>query len=604
MALTWWTTRTVRELAALVGQRTPSVSQISDDELRARTRSLRFEAQSGADLTALLPDAFAIVREAAKRTLGLQHFDVQVLGGVAMHLGHIAEMSTGEGKTLAASLPVFLHALSGEGSHLATVNDYLTRRDAEKLAPLYRSLDMSVGFITQQTPPSERKAAYRCDITYGTAREFAFDYLRDRIAIQAGLRESDPMSVVQGSLNAIVADEADSLLIDEARTPFIVAAVPTEDASREVERFRSADRISRDLDSHDFLFHRRRGRVTLTKSGRISVRRRAAACWQGKAVECLHAAVERALLVHHLYHVDRHYIVRENEIVIIDESTGRAAEGRKWRDGIHQALEAKESVEITPDFGTAAQITSMEFFAQYGHLCGMTGTASESRRLLKQLYRTSVVSVPTHKPCRREVIQPSVYADFPGKIEAIVLETQAMRQAGRPVLIGTRTIARSHELSKALTTVGVPHQVLNAVHHAEEAKLVAFAGQTGTVTVATNMAGRGTDIKLGPGVANRGGLHVIGTELHDSSRIDRQLAGRCARQGDPGSFHQFLALDDDLLIQAGAESSSTHAVHFHFAQRKIQSRHHRQLNALSWRTRELRKRSQALGLDFRIETPT
>ncbi|MCE9544786.1 MAG: preprotein translocase subunit SecA, partial [Planctomycetia bacterium] len=525
----------------------PSVSSLSDEELRKKSLSLRYRARSGESLEALLPEAFGLAREAGKRALGMRHYDVQLLGGMAMHDRAIAEMRTGEGKTLTATLPMYLAALPGRGAHLATVNDYLARRDAEWMRPLYELLGLSVGIVETNMTPADRRQAYECDVTYGTAKEFGFDFLRDRLALrQAAGGESDLLGQMLGLSSAApkrqtvqrghwfaLVDEADSVLIDEARTPLVISALPEDDEQAAKAAFRfAADAAPQLLEQEHYEYDHDQRSVELSAAGRRLVR----SLLQSNALDQLTTAdvyehVEQAIQVQRDYHRDTQYLIRDGEVVIVDEFTGRLAEGRKWRAGLHQAIEAREGVEITFQTNQAARVTIQDFFLLYERLAGMSGTVSSSANELWRIYRLAVAVVPTNRPVARVILPTQVYATADAKWNAVVAEVAEQHALGRPVLVGTRSIDKSQQLSRLLAEAGIQHMVLNANHVAHEAAIVAQAGQLGRVTVSTNMAGRGTDIVLGPGVAELGGLHVIGTELHESARIDRQLIGRCGRQG-------------------------------------------------------------------------
>ena len=540
----------------------PALQRISDSELRSRSLELRFRAKSGEPREALIPDAFALVREAATRTIGLSHFNVQLLGGVEIHRGAIAEMETGEGKTLVATLPLYLFALQGQGSHLVTANDYLAARDAEIMRPVYELLGLTVGVVEAQAQPQQRRAAYHCDITYGTAKEFGFDFLRDRL-LKRRLREQDNSldrmlglagaaeQPVQRDLHFALVDEADSLLIDEARTPLVISAIPDSGPNLKIECYNWAAAIaasSQFVEGKHTFYDSEKKSLHLTAAGRRMVR----SLSKPNTVRILPVAhlyqyIERAILVNRNFVRDRQYVVREDEIVIVAEQTGRLAEGQKWRGGIHQAIEAKEGIEVTVSAGHAAQITVQDYFSGYRYLGGMTGTATGSEREFKNVYQLNVVRIPTHRPNRRIRLPDRILGTVDAKWQAIVDDVRELTVAGRPVLIGTQSIGKSERLSLLLEQAGIEHSVLNAKQLASEAEIVSEAGHPGRVTVATNMAGRGTDIKLGPGVAESGGLHVICSELHESERIDRQLVGRCARQGDPGTWRQYMSLDDDIL---------------------------------------------------------
>ncbi len=548
---------------ARINELEPEFQRRTDDELRETTDSLRNQLASGAELEEVLPEAFAAAREASRRTIGLRHFDVQLLGGIVLHQGRIAEMKTGEGKTLVATLPLYLNALRDEGAHLVTVNDYLAKRDADWMGPIYRALGLSVGVIQTQQPQPERRKAYTCDVTYGTAKEFGFDFLRDRLLlrrIQEGQHDllggmladrrddSTNEQPVQREPFFALVDEADSILIDEARTPLIISAIPTEEQELEVECYKwAAEKVEEFIEDEDYEYDYDKKSAELTREGRKKAR------LLPKPPEMdtvgmfhIYQYVERAIKVDREFHHDRQYVVVDGEIVIVDEFTGRMSEGRKWRDGIHQAVEAKQGVEVTVATGQAARITVQDFFLRFQNLAGMTGTAASSAREMRKIYRCHVIAVPTNRPVIRQPMPSRVFGNERSKWNAIVEEVCQLHAQGRPVLIGTRSIDKSEILARLLAERHVPHKVLNAHHIEIEADIVAEAGQLGKVTVSTNMAGRGTDIKLGEGVKELGGLHVICTEMHDSARIDRQLIGRCGRQGDPGTFRQYIALDDEL----------------------------------------------------------
>ena len=558
----------------------------TEAQLAERALALRYRAQCREPLDNLLVEAFALTREAARRAIGLRHYDVQVLGGLTMFHGGIAEMETGEGKTLTATLPLVLHGLAARGALLATANDYLAARDADWMRPVYRLLGLSVGVVTAGLSRPARREAYACDITYGTAREFGFDFLRDRLALReaadspltwlqqpvaesarvtrlgglfgSGARQASETGAVQRDPYFMLVDEADSLLIDEARTPLIISGGPPETAAVTAAGCRwGAAVVERFREGEHFDFDEKRQRLALSATGRELLRSLSIPSeLDGLKMFALYEFVERAILVTHNFQRDRQYVIKDQEIVIVDEFTGRLSEGRRWQAGIHQAIEAREAVPITCEAQAVARVTVQDFFLRFPHLAGMTGTALPAARELRQLYRRRVLAIPTHHPSRRERLPDRVFATSEEKWQAICDEIGQLQALGRPVLIGTRSIDVSEQLSQRLTGTGIPHVVLNARDPAKEAEIVARAGEQGQVTVATNMAGRGTDISLGTGVAALGGLHVIGTEMHDSARIDRQLAGRCARQGDSGSFQQFLSLDDELLQRAFGEGAA------------------------------------------------
>ncbi len=539
------------------------LESVDDSSLRKQSLALKYDACSGQPLSQLLVKAFALVREAGRRHLGLQHYDVQLLGGISMHFNNIAVMQTGEGKTLTATLPLYLHALTGQGAHLATANDYLAARDAKLMEPIFDALGMTVGVVQSDTSRDRRFVAYRCDVTYSTAKEFGFDFLRDRLLnrrqSQGGVdfmsslmdnnQNSTRVEPVQRGHNFILVDEADSILIDEARTPLIVSSLPDEIAKASIALYRFAAEVANrfTLNEH-YQLKPKSKQLDLTEAGRRLVRKldKPKILNQTPILD-IYEQIEQAIYVDNNYFRDRHYIVKDDEIVIVDEFTGRLADGRKWRSGIHQAIEAREKLEVSVETGEAARITIQDLFLKYDSLAGMTGTAGNSARELKKIYDVGVVEVPTNKPSQRQQWPDLVFGSDAQKWQAIVDEIEAVHTTGRPVLIGTRSIDKSEQLSQLLKTRGIRHEVLNARNLAHEAMIVAAAGRLDHVTVATNMAGRGTDIKLDVRALEAGGLHVICSELHESARIDRQLIGRCGRQGDVGSYRQFMSLEDDIV---------------------------------------------------------
>jgi len=609
----------------------------SDDALRKRSLALRYRAMAGEKLAKLLPEGYALVREAGRRTLGMRHYDVQMIGGISLFEGFIAEMQTGEGKTLTATLPLYLHSLVGKGAHLATVNDYLAKRDADWMTPIYNKLGVSVGIIQTQDDQGSRRKAYGSAVTYGTAKEFGFDFLRDRLLLRAqnriqtemlgdgasGFSESGDKPVMRG-MHFCLVDEADSILIDEARTPLIIGSLEDTVRDQIVETYRwGAEHAGQyELDEH-FTIDDETKQYELTARGRSLVR----ALPKSDLVRTmglvdLYEYTERAIKVAREFLLDRQYVVRQGkqgeEIVIVDEFTGRLAEGRKWRDGIHQAIEAKENLEISVPTGQAARITVQDLFLRYNHLAGMTGTAATSAGELKRIYRTPVLRVPTNRPPRRKQLPDRVFGSMESKFQAIVDEVQSIHASGRPVLIGTRSIDKSEILSRMLSQLNISHQVLNANNIEREAEIVADAGQRGRVTVATNMAGRGTDIKLTDDIVQLGGMHVICTEFHDAARIDRQLIGRCGRQGDPGSYRQYLSLDDDILRgglgpdkaeklkvrgEAMTNSADRFARLFRRAQRKVERKHFRDRMVLLHHEKERKKMQREIGQDPYLDTP-
>ena len=612
----------------------PELQQLNDQQLRKRSLSLQYRARSGEPLSRLLVEGYALVREAGRRTINMRHFDVQLLGGIAMFYRSIVEMQTGEGKTLAATLPLYLNALTGHGCHLATVNDYLARRDAEWMGPIYEALGLTVGVVETQMSQPQRRKAYASDITYGTAKEFGFDFLRDRLLLRRiaeGQRDllggmlgqggggSDEKPVQRDAHFAVV-DEADSILIDEARTPLIISALPTEEQRLAVESYKwSAGVAGEFVEDEDYEYDYEKKTAELTREGRQKAR----LMTKPPALDTvgmvdIYRYLEQAIMVGREYHFDRQYVVRDGEVVIVDEFTGRLAEGRKWREGIHQAVEAKQGVEVTVATGQAARVTVQDFFLRYEKLAGMTGTAMTSARELRRIYRCHVLPIPTNRPAIRQGLDTRVFGTAEAKWNAVVEEICELHAAGRPLLIGTRSIDKSEHLSELLAARGIEHQVLNAHRIAEEAEIVARAGLRGKVTVSTNMAGRGTDIKLGEGVVELGGLQVICTEMHDARRIDRQLIGRCGRQGDPGTFRQYLALDDDLVLaglgpkkaekleavgQDSAGPLDRYSPLFRKAQKKVERRHFRQRRALMYFEKERKKMQRQMGQDPYLDTP-
>ncbi len=508
----------------------------------------------------LVARAFALTREVSQRTLGIRHFDSQVAGGWVMLQGKIAEMQTGEGKTLAATLPACTAALSGIPVHVVTVNDYLVTRDAEWMRPVYETLGLTVGTITEEMDADARRVAYGCDITYCTNKQLVFDYLKDRLVVGRGagrlrlelqgLHQTSEGKggrlLLRGLCFAIV-DEADSVLVDEARTPLIISQ--SREAAGESRRYRQALQLANTLGTGvDYTVDLQRRDIEFTSRGKgrlWELVQPMGGIWQGERQR--ESLVLQALHARHMFERDKHYLVRDGKVQIIDEYTGRVMPDRSWEQGLHQLIEVKEGCEITSPPDTLARISYQRFFRRYLRLAGMTGTAREISGELWSVYRLGVVTIPTHRPPQRRRLPTRVYGNGAAKWRAVVERIRALHTDGRPVLVGTRSVAASEHLSALLEDAGLPHRVLNARQDQAEAEIVADAGQPGRITVATNMAGRGTDIHLGPGVAELGGLHVIATERHEARRIDRQLFGRCARQGDPGSFESLLAIDDELV---------------------------------------------------------
>jgi len=555
-------------LADQVNGLEPKLEAETDAQLAARSHALKLKARQGDSLNSVLVEAFALVRESAKRTIKQRHYDVQLIGGAAIHNRSIAEMETGEGKTLVATLPSYLNALQGKGVHVVTVNDYLAGRDAEWMRPVYALLGMTIGVIQTGQSDGARRAAYACDITYGTSKEFGFDFLRDelkRLALggdaqrktfeQAFLGQgeaSEGQRPVQRTHHYAVVDEADSILIDEARTPLIIGAnnQPTQE---EAAAYYGADQLAATLVRvKDFKYDPAERKAELNAAGRRKVQAVAGhSSFVSLTVDGLYEYVERALRAQIAYLRDRDYVVFNGEIVIVDEFTGRMMPGRQWQDGLHQAIQAKERIEVTLETITAARVTVQDFFLKYKKLAGMTGTASSDARELRRIYKVGVFKVPTNRPGKRVWVDDRVFSVEDEKFQAVAAQIVDWHKKQVPVLIGTRSIEKSEKLSALLNAAGIEHQILNAKNHEIEAQIVAQAGQPGRVTVATNMAGRGTDIKLGEGVAAKGGLHVIGTERHESRGVDRPRAGRGARQGDPGYCQFFVSLDDEILEAYG-----------------------------------------------------
>ncbi|MFM8734135.1 MAG: preprotein translocase subunit SecA [Pirellulales bacterium] len=630
-AITAATWRKVRDIDALA----PELEALDDLALKRLGRSLSYRAKAGEPSESLLVESFAATREAGRRRLGMRHYDVQLLAGAALVNGAIAEMQTGEGKTLVATLPLVLYALAGRGAHLATVNDYLARRDAEWMTPIYEALGLKVGIVESQMDFDERRKAYACDVTYGTAKEFGFDFLKDRLikrqldegggdlgAMLTGGRAAGSAQLLQRPFWFALVDEADNVLIDEARTPLIIASPPGEAQAAQQALFRFAAKAAAGLErAADFEQDVQKQTCELLGRGRSRVR----ALDRPPELEStslldIYDAVERALRAHRFFTRDRQYVVREGKIVIVDEFTGRAAEGRTWKDGLHQAVEAKEEIEVSVPSGHAARITIQDLFARWPHIAGMTGTIATSARELSRTYDVAVAVVPTNRPAIRQRLPAVVCADQAEKFSRIVTEVVEMHALGRPVLIGTRSIDKSETLSRMLTDAGLVHTVLNARHIEKEAEIVAQAGQRGQITVSTNMAGRGTDIKLGDGVYDMGGLHVICTELHDSARIDRQLVGRCGRQGDPGTWRQYVALDDDILIQGyGPKRAARIAARlrssltgnperllatFKRAQERVEARHQRQRRILEYVERQRAEAHIQMSQDPYLDSPS
>ncbi|MFD0714972.1 preprotein translocase subunit SecA [Paenibacillus sp. GCM10027626] len=521
------------------------ISQLSDDGLREKTVEFRARIEKGEELTDLLPEAFAVVREASKRVLDKRHYDVQLVGGMVLHEGKIAEMKTGEGKTLVATLPVYLNALLGRGVHVVTVNDYLAQRDSAQMGELYNFLGLTVGCNLSGLSHEEKQEAYACDITYGTNNEYGFDYLRDNMVLYKE-------QMVQRPLYFSIIDEVDSILIDEARTPLIISG----QAAKSTELYFAADRfVSRLKAEEDYTVDIKVRSVTMTEAG-VEKAERAFGIENlfDHANVTLNHHIQQALKAHVIMKRDVDYVVQDDEVVIVDEFTGRLMAGRRYSDGLHQAIEAKEQMKVQNESMTLATITFQNYFRMYRKLAGMTGTAKTEEEEFKKIYGLDVIQVPTNRPNIRVDSPDVVYKTELGKFKAVVEEIVQRHDKNQPVLVGTVSIENSEKISDMLKRRGVSHKVLNAKFHAEEAEIVSRAGQPSAVTIATNMAGRGTDILLGDGVPEVGGLHIIGTERHESRRIDNQLRGRAGRQGDPGSSQFYLSLDDELMRRFGSEN--------------------------------------------------
>ncbi len=591
-------------------------------------RKLTWKARSGTKLKLLLPEVFALGIEASHRTLGLRHYPVQVMGGIALFDGRIAEMQTGEGKTLTAVLPVLLYAMVGRGVHVVTANDYLASRDAEEMGRVYAHLGLSTGCVVQQMSDPERIMQYECDITYGTASEMGFDFLRDRLKRGAEFSDaprrklfdaqhSDQSPVQRGHFFALI-DEVDSILIDEARTPLIIG-VEQENSDAMISLYRwCRDTSSRLITNKDYLFDERKRTVTLTDEGC----RQISLIAKPVLLDCINTEriyqhIEKALTAQLAFERDRDYVVSDGEIVIVDEGTGRKMEGRKWQEGLHQSVESKERIDVTATTGAAAKITIQSLFRQYEHLAGMTGTAAQARKEFKRTYKLNVSVIPPNRPCVRQVRRARTFASQAAKFDAIVDSIHQEIADGRAVLVGTPSVEASQALSNRLHTEEIDHKVLNALFHDQEAGIVKHAGQCGRVTIATNMAGRGTDILLDEEVKQNGGLHVIATGMHTSKRIDRQLVGRAARQGDPGSYQFFLSIEDELLnvltpmklasLRKRALSESNNELNsgwlrkFERLQRSLEKQHIKARKQLLKFGKEQRQKFRAAGLDPFLE---
>lgn len=537
--------RRLEKMADKVFKYEDQMAALTDDQLKAKTVEFKERYQNGESLDSLLYEAFAVVREGAKRVLGLFPYKVQVMGGIVLHHGDVPEMRTGEGKTLTATMPVYLNALSGKGVHVVTVNEYLSERDATEMGELYSWLGLSVGINLATKSPMEKKEAYECDITYSTNSEIGFDYLRDNMVVRAE-------NMVQRPLNYALVDEVDSILIDEARTPLIVSGVNAVETS---QLYHMADHYVKSLNKDDYIIDVQSKTIGLSDSGidRAESYFKLENLYDIENVALTHF-IDNALRANYIMLLDIDYVVsEEQEILIVDQFTGRTMEGRRYSDGLHQAIEAKEGVPIQDETKTSASITYQNLFRMYKKLSGMTGTGKTEEEEFREIYNIRVIPIPTNRPVQRIDHSDLLYASIESKFKAVVEDVKARYQKGQPVLVGTVAVETSDYISKKLVAAGVPHEVLNAKNHYREAQIIMNAGQRGAVTIATNMAGRGTDIKLGEGVRELGGLCVIGTERHESRRIDNQLRGRSGRQGDPGESQFYLSLEDDLMKRFGSE---------------------------------------------------
>ncbi|MDL1963749.1 MAG: preprotein translocase subunit SecA, partial [Deltaproteobacteria bacterium] len=534
----------IQPIVEMINKFEPELKAMSDEQIGSRTSIFKARIEEGEPLDNILPEAFATVREASVRTLKMRHFDVQLIGGIVLHQGKIAEMKTGEGKTLAATLPAYLNTLSGKGAHIITVNDYLARRDKEWMGQIYNFLGLTVGSILSGMDDAERKEAYNADITYGTNNEFGFDYLRDNMKF-------DMNSIVQRDLNFAIVDEVDSILIDEARTPLIISG-PAEKSTGMYYKINEI--IPRLKCEVDFTIDEKARTVVMTEEGVAKAEKllKIDNLYDPKHIEALHH-INQGLKAHTLFKLDVDYIVKKGEVIIVDEFTGRLMPGRRYSEGLHQALEAKENVKIENENQTLATITFQNYFRMYNNLSGMTGTADTEAPEFKKIYDLDVMVIPSNMQMIRTDYPDMIYKTKKEKYEAALNEIEALHKKGQPVLVGTISIDVSENLSKILKKRGIKHSVLNAKNHEREAEIISMAGQKGAVTISTNMAGRGTDIVLGDGVTELGGLHILGTERHESRRIDNQLRGRSGRQGDPGTSRFYLALEDDLLRIFGGE---------------------------------------------------
>ncbi len=607
--------------ASMIHRNSLRFSSLTDDELRARLHSVSSDVCLGVSERKTVDECFAMVVDASSRVLQKRHFPVQIAGGLALLKQGVIEMQTGEGKTITAILPVVLRAFRRRGCHVVTSNDYLAQRDADELRPLYEFCGLSVGCIIPELDSESRRNAYNCDITYGTGSEFGFDFLRDRMTLGPGVSEHDAVrssEVIQRSHYFALIDEADSVLIDDARTPLIIGAEGIVD-DRLHEILGWASRVSIRLQADiDFSFEERTKHAWLTKDGERSIAlAEKPTCLDGIATDTLLERIENALTARLAYLRNRDYVIEDGEVVIVSESSGRSMTGRKWQRGLHQAVEAKEGVEVTGESGVASRITIQAYFRKYQMLAGMTGTAASARNEFRSFFRIKVVPIPTNRPCKRQNLGVRVFLDRDSKLDAIVETSTRIAALGRSVLIGVPTVEESFTLDKKFSDAGISCPVLNAVNHAMEAEIIRDAGTSGKITISTNMAGRGTDILLEEATRLAGGLHVILTELHTSVRFDRQLIGRAARQGDPGSFEFLVSLDDSLLVSfapgiqrrlqkrfflsKNGETSPRLIRHFRNTQRKVEKRFRKERKDAFKREEKLSQSVGRTGLDPYLE---
>jgi len=619
-----------RSIAQRIVSLSESYVNLSDDDILTHARELRWRSKSGTPLAALMPEAYGLVRETARRVIGQQHYLVQIVGGIGLFEGGLAEMQTGEGKTLTATLPTFLRALPGLGCHVVTVNDYLAQRDCDLMGPVYEKLGLTVGCVVSASEPDQRRRAYWKDITYATSREIGFDFLRDRLKVGAKLDEvhrphlfqdermSEDGPVQRGHHFALI-DEADSVLIDDAVTPLIIGLPRESTEAIEAILHWSRDLVPQLEPNSDFLLDPGKRTVELTNAGtRKVVLAHKPPLLSSFDTEKLYTHTEQAIRARYAFERGRDYVItKEEEVAIVDEGTGRTLEGRKWQAGLHQAIESKETVPITEETGEAARITVQTFFRRYENIAGMTGTGIQAAREFKHTYGLGVTTIPTHRPCIRQGLPPRIFTTQTAKREALVPEIVRLYRSGRAVLIGTPSVEASQVLGKALRELDIECRILNALFHEVEAEIVSQAGQPGRITIATNMAGRGTDIHLHDDVRKSGGLHVIATEMHTNRRIDRQLVGRAARQGDPGSFQFWLSLEDELFRyldvhkvermkdsafpDAKGELSRSWLRKFQRTQRQIENMERKHRKQLLKQEKSREKMCKAMGLDAYLE---